>query len=135
MSGHRVVSKLAAVVAAVVVCATARSSFADIVYQSGYFSDDGTINEPNVQISLNVAAGTGTYTLPDGSQGTLNFHIGNGPIPNKTYQGTWSFFGDSGTFRWTVTGNGAQFNGTWTDQTTGATGQWSGHRGNGPVSP
>ena len=137
MCGRRIVSKLAGVVAVIVVSVAARNLQADVTYQSGYYSNDGTINETNVQISLTIngSSGFGTYTLSDGSQGSLSFHIGNGPIPNKTYQGTWNFFGDTGTFTWTVTGNGSQFDGTWQDDTSGVTGKWHGSRGNGPVSP
>ena len=87
----------------------------------------------NAAIVLN-GDGTGSYTLDDGSVGslTVEFHGGSGsphgPQSPGYYTGTWQLGNEGGTFRWNLYANGAAFVGSWYHDTGKLGGPWNGQQ-------
>jgi hypothetical protein len=87
--------------------------------------------------------GTGTYTLNDGTQGSLvnvafipAVNNPGAPFSAGTFTGNWALGGDGGSFFWNVNSvNFTSFTGRWSNNGTGESGDWTGHRAPVPAHP
>jgi hypothetical protein len=108
---------------------TCAEAHAGAKYRTQYTSmGGGTIN---AVVDINGA--NGTYTLDDGSQGTLfNLKLQN-LGGQQILRGNCSLNGVSGTVTWRMDGTLDQMDGTW--QSGGQTGSWTGmySDGSGPI--
>jgi hypothetical protein len=80
-----------------------------------------------VHCTVSITGDTGTYTLDDGTAGDLSniTYTPSGKI--SIIRGQWFLNGDTGTFEWRTTPNGAQFLGRWKGD-VGGSGPWNGSR-------
>ena len=112
MKQNRLVISLVTLVAAALgTFMFAQVSFSQ-TFTSTYYSNDRTIIENGVVVFVDPSLGTGWYQLPDGSNGTLSFNVDHSQLPNLTYYGPWTYYGDCGTFTWTVYNNSTAFLGS-----------------------
>jgi hypothetical protein len=77
-------------------------------WDSRYLSPSG-----QVHCIVSVDGDSGTYTLDDGTVGTLSNISYGGLGQTRVIQGRWSLGGESGSFTWRVPPSGGQFLGSW----------------------
>jgi hypothetical protein len=94
-------------------------------FDSRYLSPSG-----QVHCIVSVDGDSGTYTLDDGTVGTLSNIQYSTSGKTKIIQGRWSLNGSSGTFTWRVPPSGGQFTGKW-EGDFGGSGYWNGGQING----
>jgi hypothetical protein len=116
----------AALIVALAFAATASASDWD----SRYLSPGG-----QVHCTVSVFGDSGSYTLDDGTVGTLSniqyFNQGQ----TRIIRGRWALGGDTGSFEWRVPPSGGQFVGSWRGD-FGGSGYWNGSQiGGGAGSP
>ena len=105
-------------------------------FDSRYLSPSG-----QVHCTVSVDGDSGTYTLDDGTVGTLDSIRYSTVGKTRIIRGRWSLGGSSGTFEWRVPPSGGQFTGKW-EGDFGGSGYWNGSQiddgggsSNGPVRP
>jgi hypothetical protein len=89
-------------------------------FDSRYLSPSG-----QVHCIVSVDGDSGTYTLDDGTVGTLSNIRYSASGKTRIIRGRWSLGGTSGTFEWRVPPSGGQFVGRW-DGDFGGSGYWNG---------
>jgi hypothetical protein len=89
-------------------------------FDSRYLSPSG-----QVHCIVSVDGDSGTYTLDDGTVGTLDSIRYSTTGKTRIIRGRWSLGGTSGTFEWRVPPSGGQFTGKW-EGDFGGSGYWNG---------